>query len=79
MVVLDDDDRALILSRDYLAWLKALKVKGFKSVVDHANLKILRGEVDIFSAAGRVDGLFPKDTNAVYQGLWEEVKDERST
>nr|AKN40321.1 General secretion pathway protein E [Vibrio tasmaniensis]AKN40717.1 General secretion pathway protein E [Vibrio tasmaniensis] len=72
MVVLDDEDRAFILARDYLTWLTALKAKGFKSVVDHANLKISRGEVDIFSAAGRVDGLFPKDTTAVYQGLWEE-------
>ncbi|MGF1883921.1 GspE/PulE family protein [Vibrio splendidus] len=71
MVVLDDDDRAFILAREYLSWLTALKAKGFKSVVDHANLKISRGEVDIFSAAGRVDGLFPKDTTAVYQGLWE--------
>ncbi|MFA0210242.1 GspE/PulE family protein, partial [Vibrio artabrorum] len=72
MVVLDDEDRAFILARDYLTWLTVLKAKGFKSVVDHANLKISRGEVDIFSAAGRVDGLFPKDTTAVYQGLWEE-------
>ncbi|MFA0196241.1 GspE/PulE family protein [Vibrio sp. 10N.222.55.E8] len=72
MVVLDDEDRAFILARDYLTWLTVLKAKGFKSVVDHANLKISRGEVDIFSAARRVDGLFPKDTTTVYQGLWEE-------
>lgn len=71
MLILDDEDRSYILKEDYLGWLGALKSKGFKSVVDHANLKISRGEVDLFTAAGRVDGLFPKDTTAIYQRLWE--------
>lgn len=71
MLILDDEDRRYILKEDYLGWLRALKSKGYMSVVDHANLKISRGEVDLFTAAGRVDGLFPKDTTEIYQQLWE--------
>ncbi|RZR35502.1 GspE/PulE family protein, partial [Vibrio vulnificus] len=45
MLVLDDEDRQFILSKDYLGWAEALKQKGYKTVLDHANLKIARGEI----------------------------------
>ncbi|MFA0012025.1 GspE/PulE family protein, partial [Vibrio lentus] len=43
MIVLDDEDRAFILERNYLGWREALERKGFQSVVDHANHKIAQG------------------------------------
>lgn len=70
MIVLDDEDRKYILSKDYLGWLDALKSKGYKTVADHANLKISRGDVDVFTAAERVDGLFPIKSEAVYQSFF---------
>ncbi|MDN3683199.1 ATPase, T2SS/T4P/T4SS family, partial [Vibrio tapetis subsp. quintayensis] len=73
LIVLDDDDREFILKRDYLGWGKHLKEKGFKSVIDHANLKIERGEIDLFTAAERVDGLFPRETSTIYRDMWGET------
>ncbi|HAT8502206.1 TPA: GspE/PulE family protein [Vibrio vulnificus] len=73
MLVLDDEDRQFILSKDYLGWAEALKQKGYKTVLDHANLKIARGEIDLFTAAERVNGLFPKPTASIYQTFFKEV------
>lgn len=70
MIVLDDEDRQYILSNDYLGWLDALKSKGYKTVADHANLKIRRGDVDVFTAAQRVDGLFPVKSSTVYHSFF---------
>ncbi|WP_234498193.1 GspE/PulE family protein [Vibrio maritimus] len=70
MLVLDDEDRQYILSKDYLGWLDALKSKGYKTVADHANLKICRGDVDVFTAAQRVDGLFPIKSETVYHSFF---------
>lgn len=50
MIVLDDDDRAFFLRRDYQGWKQHLISKGFKSVRDHAIARILRGEVDPMTA-----------------------------
>ncbi len=72
MVVLDDHDRQFILNKDYLGWTQALKAKGYKTVLDHANLKIRRGEIDLFSAAERVNGLFPTTSSVVYDSFFEE-------
>ena len=67
MLVLDDEDRQFILSKDYLGWAEALKSKGYKTVLDHANLKVARGEIDLFTAAERVNGLFQKPTSSIYK------------
>lgn len=72
MLVLDDEDRQYILRKDYLGWSQALKAKGYKTVLDHANLKIARGDINLFTAAERVDGLFPKETSSVYQTFFKE-------
>ncbi len=71
IIVLDDEDRQFILAKDYLGWEKALKAKGYKSVLDHANLKIARGELDLFSAAERVEGLFPTSSSTVYHAFFD--------
>ncbi|CAH1237685.1 Exonuclease SbcC (plasmid) [Vibrio harveyi] len=67
MLVLDDEDRQFILRKEYLGWAVALKQKGYKTVLDHANLKIARGEIDLFTAAERVNGLFQKPTSSIYK------------
>ena len=72
MLVLDDEDRQYILANDHLGWIKALKNKGYKDVLDHANLKIMRGEIDLFTAAERVNGLCEQETQAVYEHIFDE-------
>ncbi|MEL7326524.1 MAG: ATPase, T2SS/T4P/T4SS family [Pseudomonadota bacterium] len=67
MLVLDDEDRQYILRKEYLEWAAALKQKGYKTVLDHANLKIARGEIDLFTASERVNGLFQKTTSSIYK------------
>ncbi len=74
MIVLDDEDRHYIIKKDYLNWEDALKKKGFKSVLDHANLKIKRGEVDLFTASERVNGLFEQAASSVYATFFEEAR-----
>ncbi len=71
MIVLDDHDRQFILSKDYLGWTNALKEKGYKTILDHANLKIARGEMDLFTAAERVDGLFKEESQTVYGSFFD--------
>ncbi|EJG0961492.1 Flp pilus assembly complex ATPase component TadA [Vibrio parahaemolyticus] len=71
MIVLDDHDRQFILRKDYLGWTEALKEKGYKTILDHANLKIARGEIDLFTAAERVDGLFKEESQTVYDSFFE--------
>ena len=73
MIVLDDEDRLFILDKDYLNWIKALKKKGYKTVLDHANLKIARGEIDIFTAAERVNGLFKRSTESIYDSFFTAI------
>lgn len=70
MLVLDDEDRKYILQKDYLGWTEALKRKGFKDIISHANLKILRGDIDVFTANERVLGLMPKETKDIYNSFF---------
>ncbi|EGR0546768.1 GspE/PulE family protein [Vibrio cholerae] len=70
MLVLDDEDRRYILNKDYLGWAQALKAKGFKDIISHANLKILRGEIDVFTASERVLGLMPQETRDIYNSFF---------
>ncbi|HAS6017054.1 TPA: exonuclease SbcC [Vibrio cholerae O1] len=72
MIALDDEDRAFIIKKDWLGWQTALKEKGFKSIADHANLKIRRGLIDLFTASEKVDGLIPVNTRTLYKNLWKE-------
>ena len=74
MIVLDDEDRQFILNKDYLNWLVALKNKGYKTVLDHANLKVDRGEVDLFTASERVNGLFERSSSSIYQSFFPEIE-----
>ncbi|MCY9828829.1 GspE/PulE family protein [Vibrio chagasii] len=78
MIVLDDEDRAFILDRNYLGWREALRAKGFQSVVDHANHKIAKGEIDLFTAASSVNDMLPKDSHTVYHTIWEEPNHEKT-
>ncbi|RJX65861.1 exonuclease SbcC [Vibrio sinensis] len=73
MIVLDDEDRQFIIKEDYISWVKALKKKGYKTVLDHANLKISRGEIDIFTAAERVNGLFERSTDSIYDSFFTAI------
>ncbi|MGL6262141.1 GspE/PulE family protein [Vibrio sp. WXL103] len=75
LLVLDDTDRHFILKEDYLGWHDHLIEKGYKTVADHANLKIARGEIDLFTTAQRVNGLFAQDVNEVYASMFKEVAD----
>lgn len=72
MIVLDDEDRLFISNKDYLGWSKALLAKGFKPISEHAVLKIKRGQVDLFTANERVNGLLTNNSTDVYQQLWDE-------
>lgn len=69
IIVLDDEDRAFILNKDYLGWQAALKAKGFKNVRDHAISKIKAGLIDIETASQKVSHLIPVQTQAQYQLL----------
>ncbi len=71
MIVLDDEDRQFISNKDYLGWSNALRQKGFKPISEHALLKIKRGDIDLFTAAERVNGLITHSSNEAYQQLWE--------
>ncbi|MGD1336101.1 GspE/PulE family protein [Vibrio harveyi] len=71
VLTLDDEDRQYILAKDHLGWVKALKNKGYKSVLDHANLKIQRGEIDLITAAERVNGLCEQETHSVYEHIFD--------
>lgn len=69
IIVLDDEDRAFILNKDYLGWQTALKAKGFKNVRDHAISKIKAGLIDIETASQKVAHLVPVRTQDIYQLL----------
>ncbi|MDC5711156.1 GspE/PulE family protein [Vibrio europaeus] len=69
MLVLDDEDRRYILKQDYLGWIEALRKKGFKDIQSHANLKIRRGLIDLFTTSNRVDGLIEVSTSKVYDSF----------
>lgn len=66
MIVLDDEDRHFILNKDYLGWQHALQQKGYKTVRDHALSKIKRGEIDLLTAAGKVNQLIPLSSTDIY-------------
>ncbi|MGR6863401.1 hypothetical protein ACU5EH_25375 [Aliivibrio salmonicida] len=70
--MLDNEDRLFISNQDYLGWEIALKAKGFKSVQDHALLKIKRGDIDILTAAGQVNNLIAQSSANVYDSLFDE-------
>ncbi|WP_257214480.1 GspE/PulE family protein [Vibrio coralliilyticus] len=72
MLVLDDEDRKYIFKQDEAGWKEALQRKGFKDVQSHANLKILRGEIDLFTTSQKVDGLISIETGRIYSDLFEE-------
>lgn len=72
MIVLDNQDRQFIFNQDYLGWETALKQKGFKSVKDHALLKIKRGEIDVLTCAGRVNDLLMDTSTNVYDAFFKE-------
>jgi general secretion pathway protein E len=69
IIVLDDEDRAFILNKDYLGWQAVLKAKGFKNVRDHAISKIKAGMIDIETASQKVAHLIPVQSQAQYQLL----------
>ncbi|MHC5780282.1 GspE/PulE family protein, partial [Aliivibrio fischeri] len=64
--------RLFISNKDYLGWSKSLLKKGFKPISEHAALKIKRGQVDLFTANERVNGLLTNNSTDVYQQLWDE-------
>lgn len=66
IIVLDDEDRAFILNKDYLGWQTALKAKGFKNVRDHAISKIKTGLIDIETASQKVAHLIPTESQQQY-------------
>ncbi|GIU51286.1 exonuclease SbcC [Shewanella sairae] len=66
MIVLDDEDRHFILNKDYLGWQVALETKGYKTVRDHALSKIKGGEIDLLTAAGKVNQLIPQSSTDIY-------------
>lgn len=69
MIVLDDEDREFILNKDYLAWQKALKDKGFKDIRWHTITKIKSGLIDIDTASKRINNLLPVSAKDVYATL----------
>lgn len=67
MIVLDDEDRAFIIKKDYLGWKTALKEKGFRDVRDHAISKIKAGLIDVVTASKKVNNLLPITSADVYK------------
>ncbi|WP_253251090.1 GspE/PulE family protein [Vibrio mediterranei] len=76
ILLLDDEDREFILREDYLGWRKALAAKGFKPITDHAKLKIYRGDMDILTAASRIDGLNQPDVSTWYDHILSEQEEQ---
>lgn len=77
IIVLDDEDRSFILSKDYLGWQVALKAKGFKNVRDHAISKIQAGLIDVQTASQKVSHLIPVKTHSIYKQLdYGEIKND---
>ena len=66
MIVLDDSDRHFILNKDYLNWQLHLQEKGYKTVRDHVLSKIKRGDVDLITAAGKVNQLIAQSSTDIY-------------
>jgi general secretion pathway protein E len=73
MIVLDDDDRQCILQEDDLRWKQHLKDKGWPDIKAHCRSRIVRGQVDLLSAAEQVDDLVPVSVGDVYQRFQEAL------
>lgn len=70
IIVIDSKSREFIQKMDLNGWLEYLKTIGWKSFQDHAIEKIRLGECDIDSVMQKVDGLFPINSNAIYEDLF---------
>ncbi|MFI3246231.1 MAG: ATPase, T2SS/T4P/T4SS family [Ferrimonas sp.] len=57
LLELNDIDRDFIIRGDYLNWQRSLRERGFETVREHALRRVLAGEIDILSAATKVDGI----------------------
>jgi type II secretory ATPase GspE/PulE/Tfp pilus assembly ATPase PilB-like protein len=66
IIMLDNEDRAFIVKKDYLGWQASLLDKGFKTVRDHAISKIKAGLIDIETASQKVTGLIPGRASDFY-------------
>ena len=79
MILLDDEDRGYLMREEYDKWGKALIDKGFQPIYKHAETKVLRGEIDIFTAASRVDGIFDITSSEAYGCLKEQMNVQKET
>ncbi|WP_178306566.1 GspE/PulE family protein [Vibrio algicola] len=79
MIVLDDEDREFIFSRNYLGWKEALLAKGFKDVRWHTITKIKAGLIDIDTASKRVNNLLPVAAKEVYSSFIDTINESVAT
>ena len=70
IIVVDSKSREFIQKMDLNGWLEYLKSIGWKSFRDHAIEKIKLGQCDIDSVMQKVDGLFPINSDAIYEDLF---------
>lgn len=73
MIVLEDEDREFIRHQDYLGWKNYLKEKGWPDIRQHTLHRIRRGQVDIASVSEQVDGLMPRQADAIYRQMTEAL------
>ncbi|MBL4262813.1 ATPase, T2SS/T4P/T4SS family [Vibrio fluvialis] len=66
MAVIDDEDRVYFQNRDYLGWKHHLYGKGFKDIKDHGVVRLVRGEIDLFTMEKRVGRIVPIETSKRY-------------
>ena len=69
VLILDDEDRSFILKGDYLGWRDALIRKGFVTVQHQALSKIFSGDIDMFTAMGRVNNIINVPTADIYKTI----------
>lgn len=69
MIVLDDEDREYISECRWVAWKKHLYDKGFKDIKSHGIVRLMRGEVDLFSVESRIGHIKAVDSTALYGSL----------
>ncbi|BCL74181.1 exonuclease SbcC (plasmid) [Vibrio nigripulchritudo] len=67
MLIPEKIDREFIANQDYIGWQESLIERGYKTVRDHALLKIERGEIDVISASTKVDNLRPQSSSDIYR------------
>ncbi|AIW17497.1 GspE/PulE family protein [Vibrio tubiashii] len=72
MIVVNDVDREFIKSCDFLGWQKHLMANGYKTVRDHAIVRMKRGQVDLFTIEQKIGRLFEEDVSQINRSMLDD-------